>query len=231
MTNGRRAVGSDADRRARGRWRSAFSRSWGPPAPAAQATLRIENHTDPAGDPTVMTYNITRADQTWTSGDFNLDVIAWYRQLRPAGGTVRRPVPYVVQAKLPHRLAGRRHRVPRLGSPGRVQRRRGQRPRDDEPRERRRADLRLHQPPHLRVGLDGLERERDHAVAAACAARRRSRSRTARAAARHHRPAALRDRDGARRPALDDHGPAPLEGPCRRQRAASCTRPARTRSR
>jgi hypothetical protein len=70
-------------------------------APAANATLRIENHTDPAGDPTVMTYNITRADQTWTSGDFNLDAIAWYRSFGQHGGTVAAPVPYVVQAKLP----------------------------------------------------------------------------------------------------------------------------------
>lgn len=70
-------------------------------APAANATLRIENHTDPAGDPTVMTYNVTRADQTWTSGDFNLDAIAWYRSFGQPGGTVAAPVPYVVQAKLP----------------------------------------------------------------------------------------------------------------------------------
>jgi hypothetical protein len=70
-------------------------------APAANATLRVENHTDPAGDPTVMTYNITRADGTWTSGDFNLDAIAWYRSFGQAGGTVDAPIPYVVQAKLP----------------------------------------------------------------------------------------------------------------------------------
>jgi hypothetical protein len=70
-------------------------------APAAHATLRIENHTDPAGDPTVMTYNITRADQTWTSGDFTLDAIEWYRSFGQPGGTVAAPVPYVVQAKLP----------------------------------------------------------------------------------------------------------------------------------
>ena len=70
-------------------------------APAAHATLRIENHTDPAGDPTVMTYNLTRADQGWTSGDFNLDAVAWYRSFGQTGGTVAAPVAYVAQAKLP----------------------------------------------------------------------------------------------------------------------------------
>jgi hypothetical protein len=70
-------------------------------APAANATLRIENHTDPAGDPTVMTYNVTLANGTWTSGDFNLDAIAWYRSFGQPGGTVDAPNPYVVQAKLP----------------------------------------------------------------------------------------------------------------------------------
>jgi hypothetical protein len=101
MTNG--ATGGRQRRRSAGRGALAVCvlAIMGTAAPSAQATLRIENHTDPAGDPTVMTYNITRADQTWTSGDFNLDAIAWYRSFGQAGGTVAAPAPYVVQAKLP----------------------------------------------------------------------------------------------------------------------------------
>jgi len=62
-------------------------------APAAHATLRIENHTDPAGDPTVMTYRLSSA--TWTSGDFTLDAVAWYRSFGQPPGT------YTAQAELP----------------------------------------------------------------------------------------------------------------------------------
>jgi hypothetical protein len=72
-------------------------------APAANATLRIENHTDPAGDPTAMTYTVSRADgiDGWTSGPFTLDAVAWYRSFGQPGGTTAAPVPYVVQATLP----------------------------------------------------------------------------------------------------------------------------------
>src|SRR5689334_2173668 len=72
-------------------------------APAANATLRIENHTDPAGDPTAMTYSVSRADgiDGWTSGPFNLDAVAWFRSFGQPGGTVAAPIPYVVQATLP----------------------------------------------------------------------------------------------------------------------------------
>ena len=154
-------------------------------------------------------------------------------QLRPARRDRRRPRAVRRPGQASQRLAGRRHPVPRRGSPGRVQRRRGQRPRDDEPRRRRRADLRLHQPPHLRVGLDGLdgpERERDHAVAAACAAREGRAPEPPGAPARHHRPA-LRDRDGARRPGARRSRASSSGRAMSSAAPASCTRPARTRSR
>src|SRR5262249_2107364 len=63
-----------------------------------------ENHTDPAGDPTAMTYQVSRADgiDGWTSGPFTLDDVAWYESFgQPGGVPPNPPIPYVVQATLP----------------------------------------------------------------------------------------------------------------------------------
>jgi hypothetical protein len=66
----------------------------GAAAPAAQATLRVVNHIEPAGDPTAITYRLSSTTQSPLVPDFAL-VDGEYKSFGPVPGT------YIVQALVP----------------------------------------------------------------------------------------------------------------------------------
>lgn len=66
----------------------------GAAAPAAQATLRVINHNEPAGDPTQISYRLSSATESPLVPDFAL-VDGDYKSFGPGPGT------YTVQARVP----------------------------------------------------------------------------------------------------------------------------------